>query len=298
MLGSASMVLSASLQSRCLQTIIRAQAYIAGRQSPSGGFCFYRYGGVEEPSLGDTYYAVAALRLFGLSVPNTRRAADFVGKARIFGLTYLYFCAFTFEHLGLGDRVSQQVLDQIAALTIDLPHASRSIDRSGWLESLRKTIRLQRRFAPLARGAADRYGHVAQFMQDLLRDGGFGVRGDLWDTYLAVSVGTLLGLEMTADTAAFVDSLQQPPFGFMMTPSATVASLDVVFAGVRCCGLLQLPVRRELEVIDFLLGCQTADGGFAHAPGALPNLEFTYRALQIIAALAPKLPRNGALGSH
>ncbi|HUN25833.1 MAG TPA: prenyltransferase/squalene oxidase repeat-containing protein [Steroidobacteraceae bacterium] len=283
------MALAGSLESSCVQAVERAAAYIAGRQSPSGGFCFYRYGGVEEPSLGDTYYAVATLRLFGLEVPNARRTMEFVGKARIFGLTYLYFCAFTFDHLGLGARVSEDVCKQIAALTIDLPQASRSIDRSGWLESVRKTIRVQHRFAPQA---SDRYAHVAQFMRDLFRDGSFGVRRDLWETYLAVSIAALLGLEAMEDTASFVDSLQQPPLGFMMTPSSIVGSLDVAYAGVRCCELLKLPVRRGEEVIEFILACQSTDGGFAHAPQALPNLEFTYRALMTLARLAPQLTRG------
>lgn len=292
--------LASSLDSKCLQALSRAQAYIAGRQSPSGGFCFYRHGGVEEPSLGDTYHAVAALRLFGLDVPNARRTADFVGRARIFGLTYLYFCAFTFEHLGLGTRVSSEVLAQIAALTIDVPRASDLVDRSSWLESVRKTIRLQRRFAPSERPAAGsgRYEHVAQFMRVLLRDGGFGVRGDLWDTYLAIRIGSLLGLDVVKETVDFVDSLQQQPFGFMRSTSSAVGSLDVAYAGVRCCELLKLPVRHEREVIEFVLACQTADGGFAHAPQALPNLEFTYRGLQTLALLALGSAKTGVFGSH
>lgn len=303
------MALPASLESKCTEAVARAAAYIRGRQSSSGGFCFYQYGRIEEPSLGDTYYAVSALKLFGIEVRRSSRVAEFVGRARRFGLTYLYFYAFTLDRLGLAARVGAEALTQIDALTIALPEEGRSIDRSGWLESARKTIRLQQRFGTDGAGKArtrftvekysasadrlvgedERYAHVARFVGDLIVGGGSGVRVNLWDTYLALALGSLLGVEPTPDTVSFVDSLQQPPFGFLMTPHATMPSLDVLYAGVQCCRLLKLPVRREQEIIAFLLSCQTTDGGFSHAPTALPNLEFTYRALQTLAALAPEL---------
>ncbi len=312
------MVLPAGLESKCADAVTRAAAYILGRQSRSGGFCFYQHGSIEEPSLGDTYYAVSALKLFGIEVRNSSQVAKFVGQARIFGLTYLYFCAFTLDRLGLATRVGPEALAQIGALTIALPDEAlssdrmRAVERSGWLESVRKTIRLQRRFRTSgleharARSSADRrsasadrpvverdrYAHVAGFIGDLITRGGFGVRGNLWDTYLALAIASLLGIEATAETVAFVDSLQQSPFGFLMTPHSTMPSLDVLYAGVQCCTFLELPIRLSREVIEFLLACQTADGGFSHAPRALPNLEFTYRALQTLATLAPELRRS------
>jgi len=308
-------VLPSTLSSKCRDAIAKAAAYIRGRQSPSGGFCFYRYGPIEEPSLGDTYYAVSSLKLFGIEVPSPRQVARFVGESRIFGVTYLYFCAFTLDRLGLASRVGAEALQQIDALSIRLPQEGREtawtrlIDRSGWLESARKTLRLQRRFGRFgpeqARGRtpADdycvsatriavegrRYAHAAQFIREVLARGEFGVRANLWDTYLALAVAALLAIELTAETTSFVDSLQQPPFGFLMTAHSTMPNLDVVYAGVRCCRLLNLPIRHEREVSEFLLACQTTDGGFSHAPAALPNLEFTYRALQTLALLAPEL---------
>lgn len=312
------MILTAALESKCTAAVARAAAYIRGRQSPSGGFCFYRHGPVEEPSLGDTYYAVSGLELFDLEVPNARGVAEYVCRARIFGLTYLYFCAFTLDRLGLASRLGAEALAQIDALAVRLPGEGRSddwtdtVDRGAWLESVRKTIRLQRRFgsgetenapsratandyAISARQLAadrDRSAPVARFIGDLLARGGFGVRINLWDTYLALAIGSLLGIEATADTASFVDSLQEPPFGFLMTPRSAMPSLDVVYAGVRCCKFLKLPIRYEREALAFLLACQTSDGGFSHAPTALPNLEFTYRGLQTLALLAPELARR------
>lgn len=299
----------ASLVSKCSDAVERAAAYIRTRQSPSGGFCFYRYGGIDEPNLGDTYCAVAALRLFGIEVLNARKTADFVSEARIFGLTYLYFCAFTLEHLGLASRISEETLAAIQSLSIAIPEDAGSVDTSGWLESVRKLIRLQQRFTPMSLAGTtghdkqagnpgavasyvhsdSRYAQIAGFVSDLLKRGGFGVRSNLWDTCLALSVGALLGLRPPEDVASFIDSLQEPPVGFLMTPRSAVSNLDVAYAGARCCEILDLTVRHRHEMIDFTLSCQSTNGGFAHAPMALPNLEFTYRALQTLAMLVPQL---------
>jgi hypothetical protein len=300
----------ASLIAKCSDAVARAAAYIRTRQSPSGGFCFYRYGGIEEPNLGDTYGAVAALRLFGIEVPNARKTADFVSRARIFGLTYLYFCAFTLEHLGIAARISEETLAAIRTLSIAVPENTGSVDTSGWLESVRKTIRLQQRFTPvspagatrhdkqagnLGSGASDSgYAQVAGFITDLMKRGGFGVRSNLWDTCLALSVGALLELRPPEEVVAFIDSLQEPPIGFLMTPHSAVASLDVAYSGARCSEILGLTVRHRRELIDFTLSCQSTNGGFAHAPMALPNLEFTYRGLQTLAILVPELRPHAA----
>lgn len=303
-----SAICPASVISRCSGAVVRAAAYIRTRQSPCGGFCFYRYRSVDEPSLGDTYCAVAALRLFGIEVPNARKTADFVSQAQVFGLTYLYFGAFTLDHLSLGSRIGEESLELIQRLPITLPEASQSIDASGWLESARKTIRLQKRFAPnTLEGAAEgetlsrrlapaaftarsenRHAQVAAFMADLMKRGGLGVHVNLWDSCLALSVSALLRLRPSQEIAAFVDSLQHPSVGFMMTPNSAMTSLDVVYAGARCCEILGLAVRHRQEAIDFTLACQTTSGGFAHAPDALPNLEFTYQALKTLAILVPE----------
>lgn len=274
--------ISPRLISRCAQALSRAEAYIRGRQSPDGGFCFYLYGPIDEPNLADTYHAVAALRLLGSEVPLARETADFVRRARTPGLTYLYFRAFTLDELGLADLVGTETLERIRALTITPPHAARSMNRGDWLESVRKKVRLRRRFARNGDSEA------AQWVEYMRRQADCGVRRNLRDTYLAVSVGSLLGFPTPRDTVEFVESLQSLPIGFRMTRRSSMPSLEVAYAGARCCDLLRLPVRHAREVIEFTLACQSADGGFAHAPTGLPNLELTCHALRLIALLAPE----------
>jgi len=299
------MTVPTTLASKCAHAIALAQAYIRGRQSRTGGFCFYRHGYVDEPSLGDTYYAVASLKLLNSEVPSAQKTAAYVGSARIFGLTYLYYCAFTLDLLGRGSRVGEAALEQIRKMTIAVPRELATADMSAWLESVRKTIRLQQRFIMRAREIApmrgprggqsatpqrimaevQQYSPVAYFVGDLMKQGGCGVLVNLWDTYLALSIGSLLGLQIPDSSSAFVDALQLPPFGFTVTTQSVTASVDAMYAGVSCCKHLELPVRYEREVLEFTLACQSTDGGFAYVPGALPNLEFTYRALQVISML-------------
>ena len=63
------------------------------------------------------------------------------------------------------------------------------------------------------------------------------------------------------------------------------AALEILHAGVRGCALLAQPVRYAEAVLDFVLACRSGDGGFARAPDALPNIELTHRALDVIVAL-------------
>ena len=304
------MILSANLKTKCVRAIGHAIAYIRDRQSPTGGFCFYRHGGVDEPSLGDTYYAVSALKLLNAEIPAAANVVQFLSQSRLFGLTYLYFYVFTLDRLGLSQRIRLKIVELVNSLIIQPPDSEHRADTSAWLESARKTIRLQQHFGVIVppfvnalltpksrapQAAAHRvqiersYAPIASFVQSLSNAGGFGERANLWDTYLALSVLSLLGVSTTAESTSFVDSLQQPPFGFAMSDSSTMPSLDVVYAGVRCCELLALPVRFATRALEFTLACQTSDGGFAHAPVALPNLEFTYRAMRTLVALAPEL---------
>jgi hypothetical protein len=45
--------------------------YLLGRQSPTGGFCFYRSEYLDEANLFDTWHAVAALALLNELSPHS-----------------------------------------------------------------------------------------------------------------------------------------------------------------------------------------------------------------------------------
>ncbi len=50
--------------------------------------------------------------------------------------------------------------------------------------------------------------------------------------------------------------------------------------------------------VAFVLGCQSRDGAFARASVALPDIELTHQALEIIAVLAPVALRAGRSQPH
>lgn len=299
------MTLRVSLGEMCQRAVAAAKVYVLDRQSPSGGFCFYRTSGLDQPNLGDTRFALGALRILGAPTPHAELTVEFLRQSRLFGLNYLYAYALALEYIGMSSHLSADRRDQISALTVTLPGPLYQVETSKWLERARKTIRLQLRHPGSTGGSVDqldlasssrrslnpdrttRYSHVARFIENLQKNGGFGDSPNLWDTYLALSVWSQLGVTAVPENIAFVDSLQQRPFGFKMSHASSMGSLDVLYAGVRCCQLLHLRVRYEDEILKFVLACQLASGGFARAPVALANLEYTYRALAIVAALAP-----------
>ena len=48
----------------------QAQNYVLSRQSADSGFCFYRVWGVEESTASDTFYAIAMLRFWDITIPR------------------------------------------------------------------------------------------------------------------------------------------------------------------------------------------------------------------------------------
>ncbi len=271
---------SPTLRTEAEAAVMRAQAYILSRQSAPGGFCFYRSGPVDEPNLRDTYHAVAALTLLGAMVPAADRIVDFVCGRRTFDSGFLYWYAFTLDRLGCADAIDATRRARIRDLTIDVPKPGQ-VDMAQRLTRALRAARLLSRFGQLPEGRG-----VRDALDALKLGGGYGTEPNLTDTSRALGIRHCFGALMDSDdTRAFVDRMQVPPFGFALTENARTGTLEVIHAGVRCCALLGLPLRRSGEVLRFVLACQTKDGGFAPAPVALPDLAQTHRALVVIRSL-------------
>lgn len=274
----------ASLVGRAREAAARAAAYLVGRQSYSAGFCFYKSDHVDEPNLHDTYHAVAALRLLGSSVPRLGELARFLDRARLSAPSHYFYYAFTLELIGCERRIDLRHRAAIRALRVDAPPDEVRGSVTGWLESILRIVRLLRRFAGLPE-----LPHVVRFVRGLCREGGYGAKPNLRDTWLASSILSVLGEPLSSGTPAFIDRLQVPSFGFTYTANSLMGNLDVLHAGVECCALLRRRVRYPTDCLRFALACQTAKGGFSRAPDALPDIELTHRALEIMARLDPRL---------
>jgi hypothetical protein len=264
-----------ALKARARNAIAKATDYLRDRQSSNGGFCFYRWLG--EPNLHDTWHAMSALTLIGAEVPRANAVAASLDVYVTTLPESLYQRAFTLDRLGLTDRLGKDDLQRLRDLN---PAAvlAETVPVTARLEKLLHILCLHRRFAGMQ--GDDRIA------EDLMRerfDGGWGDKPNLGDTWLALAILRLLDASVSLqETRDFVDALQVPSFGFTATRDSSLTNLDTVHAGVGACALLGLPVRYPDDALDYLLACQTSDGGFARTPDALPNIACTHRALQTL----------------
>lgn len=273
------------LLERCRAAVADARRYLHERQSPLGGFCFYRWQHIDEPNLGDTFHAVAALHRIGAAIPHADRVEKFLHVFPTAGLDALYYRAFTHALLDDAAPLDEAWLREIRDFTLPVPSANGRAPSSGALERTRRALTLKRRFATL--DGVDVAG-IRAGIDGLWRgEGGYGAaKPNLWDTWLCLAILDRLDAPLPVATACrFLDGLQFPAFGFVATRDSLLAALEIAYAGVRCCALLAQPVRYPEAVLDFVLACRDGDGGFARAPDALPNIELTYQALGIIADL-------------
>lgn len=256
--------------------IERAVAYLHGRQSPAGGFCVYRSAQLDEPNLFDTYYAVAALHMAGGVLPRPEAIRRFLCEAEPVQVYGLYFRSFALQLLGQDDPVIAATRAAVVALPLVPPRAESLT--SGKLRSLLFTLRLKRLLdAPLDMVVAARLRALEH------AGGGFGGKPNAIDTHLTLACLAACGDQVPMPrTDEFLQRLQHPAFGFRLTEDSLAPALDTLYAGVQACRLRHVPVAYPAAVARFVLDCQTANGGFARAPMALPGIELTCRALALL----------------
>lgn len=258
---------------------VRAATYLYGRQSPNGGFCFYRAYGVEEPNLFDTYHAVAALAGIGGEVPNQQALLGFLrALASHAQVSALYYRSFTLEYLGRADHVDTAAIRRLVLASPPIAH----VPLAAALEQLHQAVRLKQRFAAVDSTVA---AAMATRLCALQHDGGFGDKPNLVDTAAALAALSGLGTldrHTVVAVREFVDALQIEGLGFTLTQDSLTSSLGTILAGIESCELLGLPLRFGADIEGFVLACEAADGGFARVPGALRDIESTHHAVSIL----------------
>jgi hypothetical protein len=268
---------SPTVQEASAVALVRAARYLHSRQSPQGGFCFYRTAEVDEPNLFDTYHAVAALTLLGETVARgdalLRFLASFPPTAQV---STLYYRAFVLHYLGRDTLIER---NEIRRLPLAPPAPGRT-PLSSVLRVLFETVRLKRLLGDDLVAPA-----VVRWITGTQRDGGFGKKPNLLDTRHALYVlAALGGLTQPVAAAArdFVGALQVPTFGFAVTRDSLASSLETLRAGIQCCRLLGLGIQHPRELRAFVLACQTSEGGLSRVPGALPEIESTHYGIAIL----------------
>ncbi len=285
----------------------RACRYTLGRQTPDGGFCFYRAWGVEEPNAPDTYFAIAALRWLGADVPDRERCATWLqaqqhGSGDYSTLVIGWATLSALRLVGAPPRRGpDRFLDRIAR---DLgPPASEPDSRAPALSTASPTaatlLDIWRSVEVLQTwgGALDLAirDALARWLCALpCTGGGFGSPGpNLVDTAIAVELADALGVGIASEVCVYASRCEGEPWGFNVTPEATSTSIEVQRAGTR---LFQRFGRRPTDcdrIRRYISGCQTDDGGFSRALGAIPTLKDTLDALETLACLA-EIERAGA----
>lgn len=261
----------------CNDRLAQAASYIRGRQCRNGGFCFYRNDYLEEPNLGDTWHALAALKLLAVDVPRLNEVVlwlDGFAPASL-NLDGLHDWAFSRRLLLPTWAPDQGTCAQIAELPLLPPNQDENL--SGFIERLIRIVELKAAFTDVESAPG-----VIAWLQKFHR-GGYGYKPNLQETALALKLLAGLGEpDETDETKHFVDSLQSPQLGFDNTVDSRYCRLDILLAGVRCCTRLGLPVKYSDIITSIAFGAQRRDGAFADVPGALPTLESHHAALELL----------------
>lgn len=259
----------------------RAQAvdYLRRHQSASGGFCYYQTDDLQEPNLADTYYAVKALAALGEPVPRSDDVGRFVaGFADSRQPDQLYAVVMTRRRLDAACGFDD-LAGRIAALPVSNTHPS-GASTAAWLRRVRHVVRLQQLLGGPRDGA-----RIAEHVAALGCAGGFGDHPNLEDTGSALEIlDACAALAPATDSAGFVDARQDATTGFTSMAGSRLTNLESVRAGVSSCRLLGLVLRHPEAALRYVLACQCSGGGFARVPGALPGIESTCRAAEVLAA--------------
>ncbi len=266
-----------ALHDRRPSALQHAREYLLERQSPGGGFCFYRGYYIEEPNLSDTWHGVAALtNLLGVELTQRKIHASFViGHAVEPQPSTLYYRIRSLQVLQSGDPAAAEVERAVTALRPSLPDPARPNLLGVATQRLHRVLWL-RKYLNMDTATKNLAESVRALVNE---DGGYGTPSNLLDTAYVIALLTFCGVTAPGATRGFVASMDDPHFGFRATATSRSPNLETVHAGAASCRHLGLDITYFAAARSFVLSCQTGSGGFARASGALPDMTLTYMAL-------------------
>lgn len=276
-----------SLRGRLTTALQRARAYLLSKQSPYGGFCFYRGYYLEESNLADTWYGLDALcNLLQTAVPQRERHAEFVISQPVELQPFALYCRVrSLRTLDVIDPHAEEVRRAVEALQPSLSDAALLDAPEAALNRLRYTIWLKRHF-----GTPQLFDRLMDALLSTEHaQGGFGVPPNMIDTAAAVAILALCGRTASERTGGFVNRLSEPCYGFRLTTNSLSPNLETTCAGIIACAQMGLSVPYMTDAVSFILSCQTGNGGFARASDALPGIMLTHLALDaLVKCMSPQ----------
>ncbi|GBE11516.1 prenyltransferase and squalene oxidase repeat protein [bacterium BMS3Abin12] len=265
--------------------------YIASRQDPDGGFCFYRDFGVDESNAPDTLAAVAGLDLLEEPVPRRPDVVAWLrGQQRDKGdfatLTIAWACVKALRLL--GTEPEHDVRPYVLGWAQRLLRPGKAYG-AGTLRALVRVTDLADILGIVPEREVSEAG--LRLLKELQGpEGGYGVPGaNLVDTWHALQVAGRLDSDLKTEALDYARCCEHPAYGFNIAPRAVTTAVEVQVAGLEILARCGASPRYAGATRRFVAACQTPHGGFARVPGALTRLEDTWlglRALDCLSRLA------------
>ncbi len=263
-----------------------AFAYIRSRQTPEGGFSFYRSQGIEEPAAADTFYALAALHGTEARPERPGACLDWLldrqaADGGYSNLATAWYVSESLDRLGASPRRS--LADWLAPYSERFFDGEQALDAAhDFLLNLWRYVELCERFE-LPLEARHRNALVATLKRFQDGDGAFPAGGaTLPDSAIALRLMHAANLIAGRQILALARASEDATYGFRVARIGQSTSLDVLAAGLSILAAFNVAPKYRTALLRTVSACQDANGGFGHREGAIPTLRNTYLALFIL----------------
>ncbi|MGH9436334.1 MAG: prenyltransferase/squalene oxidase repeat-containing protein, partial [Terriglobia bacterium] len=256
--------------------LAEAVAYIRGRQTPAGGFSYYRSWGVEEPAAADTYYAVEALGFLESGPERREDCLRWLHERQTDEGGYSSIAAAWYVTGSLARLSSRPQRDPTAWLA---PYSERFFDGINEpgvaheiLLNLLRYIELRDRFAvALEPRHLDALIATLQRLQDdngaLPKDG-----ANLTDSAIALYLMRAANLIADRRILEFARACEDETYGFRAATTGQSSSLEVLAGGVAILHAFGKKPAYPRALLNAVTACRHANGGFGRSAGAVTTL--------------------------
>lgn len=277
-------------------------AYVFGRQTDEGGFCFYahRAWGVQDPNAPDTYAALAVLRRLEVEIPDRATCTAWLSAQQQDdgGYATLTIGAAALRALRLlGCAPRRDPRSWLLRTGATLGMSAGALDLAPRLTSVLRCLALWQMFGlPVSASLQDRLLAALERLRSA--EGGYGLpAAHVPETAAASALRTHLGLAPEPTAVAYVRRCERLPYGFNISSESNTSNLLCQWSGTRVLQGSGVSPRFPGAVRSYVALCQTAVGGFGRAPGAIARLDDTMRAVGILDLLVQPGERAGPRGS-
>lgn len=261
--------------------------YVVSRQTPEGGFSFYRSWGVEEPNTSDTWSAILSLSLLGRAIPERELCIDWLHSQQrrdgsFKSISTAWYTSYSLQLL--SQRLTYPCTEWLESKSLTLFNWSALQNAQQASDYLREVLLLITLWQKYQIEIEARHKEsLIQFLnchQD--PSGGYLTsNANLVDTAQAMALQKHMHLVHDQRLLRFARACEDPVFGFRAVPAGQSTYLSVVVAGLSTLAAFNEKPHYPEAMLQFVATCQRPSGGFARHIDALPSLRDTATALSI-----------------